>query len=152
MPLVLSHYSFWKDSCGRSENNSTRAQPMVILNNFGWLDFSGYSAAAISLGLLMCFTGLTVPGRAFVLLPHVFLYYLIAVVGILLISHGLYCLHCERQQRQQRQRQEERLLESKVDYLKAATPESGLADLVNEDEELPEISFEQSLMEKENES
>jgi len=121
---------------------------MVILNNLGWLDFGGYSAAAISIGLLMFFIGYTVPGRSYVLLPYGSLYYLIGAIGILLIFHGLLSLYRDRQLRHERQRQEERLMESKVDYLQASSIESDYASIANEDEELPEISFEQSLMEE----
>lgn len=39
-------------------------------------------------------------------------------------------------------------MESKVDYLQASSIESDYASIANEDEELPEISFEQSLMEE----
>lgn len=117
------------------------------LSDLGWLDFSRYPAAAISIGLLMFAIGFTTIGRAYVIFPHVAIYDIIGLIGAGLVAHGLITLY---RKGQRKDRREERLTNSIEDYLESADSESGLPDIATEGQELRRASYDESLKEVEN--
>lgn len=114
--------------------------------DLSWMDFSKYSAAAISIGLVMFAIGFTTVGRKYVLFPE-YMHYLFGAIGVGLVAHGLYVL---RQKGQRKERREERFTKSIEDYLKSADSESGLPDIATEGQELGSVSYDESLKEIKN--
>lgn len=103
-----------------------------------WLDFRGYSAAALSIGLLMFFIGFSEPGREYILFPSDYIYYIFGLVGALLVGHGLFVLY---KRSLHRERRRNRLTNSMIDYFRSGTGVAGLPDLVTEGEEIQQYSY-----------